>query len=72
MFNKFYLGNRRKDDRRVGHVARTGEIKIAHNILVGKPEGRKPLGRSRCRWKDNIKTDPKEIGNMDVIWIHLT
>jgi hypothetical protein len=38
-----------------------GEVKGAYNILVGKPEGRRPLGRPRRRWDDNIKMDPREI-----------
>jgi hypothetical protein len=51
--------------RWAGHVARMGEVRGAYNILVGRPEGR-PLGRPRRRWKDNIKTDLKEIGFGDV------
>jgi hypothetical protein len=38
-----------------GHVARMGEVRGAYNILVGRPEGRRPLGRPRRRWKDNIR-----------------
>jgi hypothetical protein len=41
------------------------------NILVGKPEGRRPLGRLRRRWEDNISMDLREIGFEDVDWIHL-
>jgi hypothetical protein len=40
------------------------------NILVGRPEGRRPLGRHRRRWEDNIKMDIREIGFGDVDWIH--
>jgi len=40
--------------RWAGHVAHMGEIRNAYNILVGKPEGKRPLGRPRHRWKDNI------------------
>jgi hypothetical protein len=43
--------------RREGHVARTGERKNAHGILVGKSEGKRPVGKQRCRWVDNIKLD---------------
>jgi hypothetical protein len=43
--------------RWAGHVARMGEKRNAYRILVGKPEGRRPLGRSRRRWVDNIKMD---------------
>jgi hypothetical protein len=57
--------------RWVGHVARMGEVRGAYNILVGRPEGRRPLGRPRCRWEDNIKMDLREIGFGDVDWIHL-
>jgi hypothetical protein len=48
--------------RWAGHVARRGEVRGAYNILVGKPEGRRPLGRSRRSWEDNIKIDLREIG----------
>jgi hypothetical protein len=40
-----------------GHLARMGEKKNAYRILVGKPGGKRPLGRPRCRWVDNIKMD---------------
>jgi hypothetical protein len=49
-----------------------GEVRGAYNILVGRPEGRKPLGRPRSRWDDNIKMDLTEIGFGDVDRIHLT
>jgi hypothetical protein len=57
--------------RLAGHLARMGEVRCAYNILVGKSEGRRPLGRPRCRWEDNIKMDLREIGFGDVDWIHL-
>jgi hypothetical protein len=47
-----------------------GEVRGAYNILIGRPEGRRPLGRPRCRWADNIKMDLREIGFGDVNWIH--
>jgi hypothetical protein len=56
--------------RWAGHVARMGEVRGAY-ILVGRPEGRIPLGRRRRRWEDNIKMDIMEIGFGDVDWIHL-
>jgi hypothetical protein len=46
-----------------------GEVRGAYNILVGRPEGRSPLGRPRRRWEDNIKMDLREIGFGDVDWI---
>jgi hypothetical protein len=57
--------------RWAGHVARMGEVRGAYNILVGRPEGRRPLGIPRRRWEDNIKIDLREIGFGDVYWIHL-
>jgi hypothetical protein len=57
--------------RWTGHVARMGEVRGAYNILVGKPEWRRTLGRARRRWEDNIKKDLREIGFGDVDFIHL-
>jgi hypothetical protein len=48
--------------RWAGHVARMGERRGAYRALVGKPEGRNPLGRPRRRWEDNIKMDLREVG----------
>jgi hypothetical protein len=48
--------------RRAGHVARMGERRGAYGVLVGKPEGRRSLGRPRRRWEDNIKMDLREVG----------
>jgi hypothetical protein len=44
------------------HLARMGEKRNAYWLLVGKPEGKRPLGRPRCRWADHTKTDLGEIG----------
>jgi hypothetical protein len=48
--------------RWVRHVVHMGEVRNAYNILVGKPGGRRPLGRPWQRWEDNIKMDLREIG----------
>ena len=48
--------------RWVGHVAGMEEGRGVHKVLVAKPEGKRPLGRSRCRWEDNIKMDLEEVG----------
>jgi hypothetical protein len=48
-----------------------GEKRNAYGILVGKPEGKRPLGRPRCRWVDNIKMDLVEIGWDGVGWIDM-
>jgi hypothetical protein len=39
-----------------------GEEREVHRVLVGKPEGKRPLGRTRCRWEDNINVDLQEVG----------
>jgi hypothetical protein len=55
--------------RWMGHVARMEEKRNEYRILVGKPEGKRPLGRPRCRWVDNIKMDLREIKWDGVDWI---
>jgi len=57
--------------RWVGHVALMGERRGIYRILVGKPERKRPLGRPRCRWEDNIETDLQEVGCGDLEWIEL-
>ena len=57
--------------RRAGHVARMGERRGVYSVLIGKPEGRRPLGRPRLRWEDNIKMDPQEVGCGGMDWIEL-
>jgi hypothetical protein len=57
--------------RWAGHVARVGETRDAYRILVGKPEGKRPLGRPTCKWVDNIKMDLRESGWGDIDWIDL-
>ena len=53
------------------HVARMGEEKGVYRVLVGKPEGRRPLGRPRHRWEDNIRMDLQEVGCVYMDWIGL-
>jgi hypothetical protein len=55
-----------------GHVARMGEERKVYKVLVGKPEGKSPLGRPRRRWEDGIRMDLREIGLGGVDWIRLT
>jgi hypothetical protein len=57
--------------RWAGHVARMGEKRNVYMLFVGKPEGRRPLGRTRRRWIDNIKMDLSEIGLSVVGWTGL-
>jgi hypothetical protein len=48
--------------RWAGHVARMGEGRVVYKILIGKPEGKRPLRRPRRRWEDNIRMDLQEVG----------
>jgi hypothetical protein len=57
--------------RWAGHVARMGEKRNTYRLLVGNPEGRRPLGRPRRRWLDNIRTDLVEVGWGHVAWTGL-
>ena len=57
--------------RWVGHVARMGEERGVYKFLVGKQEGRRPLGRPRLRWVDNIRLDLQEVGFGYMDWIGL-
>ena len=54
-----------------GHVARMGEDRGVRRLLVGKPEGNRPLGRPRRRWEDNIKMDLQEVGGGRGDWMEL-
>ena len=57
--------------RWAGHVARMGEDRGVHWVLVGKPEGKRPLGRPRRRWENNIKMDLQEVGVGRGDWMEL-
>jgi hypothetical protein len=57
--------------RWAGYVARVGEKRNACRVLVGKPERKRPLGRPKRRWEDNIKMDLREIGWNSMDWIDL-
>jgi len=48
--------------RWAGHVVRMGEGRVVHRVLAGKPDGKRPLGRPRRRWEDNIKMYLREVG----------
>ena len=57
--------------RLAGHVARMGERRVIYRGLVGKPERKRPLGRPRRRWEDNMKMDLQEVGCGSMDWIEL-
>jgi hypothetical protein len=80
----FFIGSVRKllktnilrviKSRRVrwaGHVARMGEERGVYRVLVGRPKGKRPLGKPRRMWEDNIKMDLREIGIDGTNWIQL-
>jgi hypothetical protein len=58
--------------RWAGQVARMGEERGVHRVLVGKPNGKRPLGRPRRRWEDNIMMDLQTVGEGRGDWMHLT
>jgi len=58
--------------RWAGHVARMGETRGVYRVLVGKPEGKRPLGRPRHRWEVSIKMDLQKVGYEGMDWIDLT
>jgi hypothetical protein len=57
--------------RWAGHVAHMGEGRGVYRVLVGRPEGKRPLGRPRLRWEDNIKMNLREIGINGANWIQM-
>jgi len=57
--------------RWAGHVVRMGKGRGVYRVFVGNPEGRRPLGRPRRRWEDNIKIDLQEVGCGGMDWIEL-
>jgi len=57
--------------RWMGHVACVGERRGVYMVLLGKSEGKRPLGRPRQRWEDNIKMDLQEVGRGGMDWIKL-
>ena len=57
--------------RWAGHVAYMEQSRNAYRVLVGKPEGKRPLGRPRRRWEDNIKMDLREVGCDPGQWVDL-
>ena len=62
---------RSRQMRWAGHVVRMGEDRGVHRVLVGKPEGKRPLGRPRRRWEDNVKMDLQEVGGDRGYWMEL-
>jgi len=57
--------------RLLGHLAHMGKRRGVYRVLLGKPEGKRPRGRPRRRWEDNIKMDLQEVGCGGTVWIYL-
>jgi hypothetical protein len=69
-----YISIRQIESRRMRwakHVARLGEERNVYKVLMGNPEGKRPLGRPRCSWEDGMRMDLREIGRGSVKWIQL-
>jgi hypothetical protein len=71
LVTRYYSGNQIEKNEMDGACSTYGEKRGAYRILVGRPEGRRPLGRPRHRWEDNIKMDLQEAGWVGMNWIEL-
>jgi hypothetical protein len=71
LFTKYYKDHQIKEAEMAGHVAYMGKMRNVYIVLVGKPEGMRPLRRPGCRWEHNIKLSLPEIGLGEVDLIHL-
>ena len=71
LLTQYFAGDKIENNEIAGHVARMEEGKGVHKVLVGKPEGNRPLGRPRRRWEDNIKMDLQEVGMGCGDWMEL-
>ena len=65
------MSDKIKKNKMGGECGKYGEGRGMYSILVGKPEGKRPLERPRCRWEDNIKMDLQEVGCGGMDWIEL-
>jgi len=65
------LGDKIKKNEIGGSCSAYGEKRGVYRVLVGKPEGKRPLGRTRRRWEGNIKMDLQEVGFGDMDWIEV-
>ena len=68
---QYCAGDKIEKNEMGGHVARMEEGRGVRKVLVGKPEGKSPLGRPRRRWEDNIKMDLQEVGRCCGDWMEL-
>ena len=68
--HQIFFGKSRRM-RRAGHVARMGDRRGVYRVMMGKPEGKRPLGSSRRKWEYNIKIDLREVGCRGMDWVKL-
>ena len=71
LLTQYCAGDKIKKNEMGGHVARMVKGRGVYRVLVEKPEGRRPLGRPRRRWEDNIRMDLREVGCGCVDWMEL-
>jgi hypothetical protein len=71
LLTRYYLSNQIEHMRWEGNVARVGDRRGVYRAMVGKPEGKRPLGRPRRRWEDNVKMGLQEFGWEGMEWIEL-
>jgi hypothetical protein len=71
IITQYCAGGKIEKNEMGGDVARMGKERGVHRVLVGKPEGKRPLGRPRSRWEDNIKMDLQEVGVACGNWMEL-
>ena len=71
VLTQYCAGDKIKKNEVAGHVARIGEVRGMYRVLMGKPGGKRPVGRPMCRWVDNIRTDLQEVGCGYMDWIGL-
>ena len=71
LFTQYCSGDKIEKNETGGHVARMGERRGMYRVLMGKTEGKRPLGRCRPGWDDNIKTDLQEVGCGVMDWIEV-
>ena len=71
LLTQYCAGGKIEKNEMGGHVTRMGEGRGVHRVLVGKPEGKRPLGRPRRRWEDNNNMDLQEVGGGCRDWMEL-
>ena len=71
LLTQYCSGDKIEKNEMAGHVVRMGDRRGVYRVLVGKPEGKRPFGRPRRRWEDNIKMAVQEAGCGGMDWVEL-